>query len=443
MPVIGMLHHDFEPRARALLSAAALCFCTSCTDGTTPLDRGEPSPTGSGASGASGSGAQSSGGTTSSSGSGGAAAAAASAGSTASGGVSAAGSAGSGAGSGGAGGTPSNPSTIEVTPADAAAAYANFKTFFEPCGDGRIRVKTNGNETVSEGIAYGMLAAVGNDDQASFAGLWQYYASHKNQNGLMDWKINACTSEVWEAGAASDADIDAAMALVQADCKWGGYLADATTLMASIRNHEVASAGSELVLKPGDSWGGENCTNPSYFAPGYYRVFAQKHGAEAATWNKLADDSYVLLERAAHDATGLVPDWSDAWGNPGGGGGCRNDKVNYTYDAARTPWRIATDFVWFQNPSAQAWLNKVTTWVPDIYNIGDGFTLAGEQLSNYHNSVFVGAFALGALAGTEEQKNLFLGAFLAVNPSADSAYFQTALRSVYLLLAAGLFPAGC
>ncbi|HVJ19489.1 MAG TPA: glycosyl hydrolase family 8, partial [Polyangiaceae bacterium] len=358
------------------------------------------------------------------------------------GGTSSAGTGGSSAGSSGAG-TGSSPGTIMATPDDAATAYAAFKSYFETCGDGSIRVKTNGDETVSEGIAYGMLAAVGNDDQASFAGLWSYYQNHQNQNGLMDWKINACSGEVWEAGAASDADLDAAMALVQADCKWGGYLGAATTLMASIRNHEVATSGAELVLKPGDAWGGENCTNPSYFAPGYYRVFAQKHGAEAATWNKLADDSYVLLERTAHDSTGLVPDWSDAWGNPGGGGGCRNDKVNYTYDAARTPWRFATDYVWFQNQSAASWLNKVTAWVPDIYNLGDGFSLSGSELSSNHNSVFVGGFALGAMASSEEKKSLFMGAFLSVNPSADNAYFQVALRSVYLLLAAGLFPAGC
>jgi endo-1,4-beta-D-glucanase Y len=430
------MNHDRHSWLCALVSLAAAACVDGSAQGGPPLDHDAPRGGASNAAGGS-----SEGGTTSSAGSGTSAAG----GDDSGGGGLASGGGSASAGNGGAasGGSTANPQTIVATAADAAAAYANFKTFFESCGDGSVRVKTNGNETVSEGIAYGMLAAVGNDDQQSFAGLWQYYSSHENGNGLMDWKINACTGEVWEAGAASDADLDAAMALVQADCKWGGYLSDATTLMASIRNHELATSGAELVLKPGDSWGGENCTNPSYFAPGYYRVFAQKHGAEAATWSKLADDSYVLLERASDGSTGLVPDWSDAFGNPGGGGGCRNDKVNYTYDAARTPWRIATDYVWFQNASAQAWLNKLTSWVPDIYNVGDGFSLSGSQLSSYHNSVFVGGFALGALASDAETTSHFMGAFLSVNPSADSAYFQTALRSVYLLLAAGLFPAGC
>jgi endo-1,4-beta-D-glucanase Y len=435
-----------SPRAfPSLRVVSVFLLLFGCVDGSAqdgPPGSGTASGASSSAGGSQGSGGNATGGLPGGGSSAGGTVAAG--GSVASGG-SVAGGGASGAASGGAssGGTGSDPGVVEATAADVATAYAAFKTYFETCGDGSIRVKTNGTETVSEGIAYGMLAAAGNDDQASFDGLWSYYQNHENGNGLMDWKINGCTSEVWEAGAAADADIDAAMALVQADCKWGGYLSDATTLMAAIKNHEVTTAGSELVLKPGDTWGGENCTNPSYFAPGYYRVFAQKHAAEATAWNKLADDSYVILSRADNDTTGLVPDWSDAWGKAGGGDGCRSGGVNYTYDAARTPWRIATDYVWFQNASADAWLDKVTNWVPDIYNVGDGFALNGSQLSSYHNSTFVGAFALGALAGTEEQKNLFMGAFLSVNPSADNAYFQTALRSVYLLLAAGMFPAGC
>lgn len=430
------MQHHLDRRVIGLLGAATLLASAACVDGTA---QGGPNLDGGGStSGGSGAGT-SAGGGTSTGGLGGGGMATGGTGTAGS--AATAGTAGTGTAGSASGGSSSN--VVDVTPSDVAAAYTNFKTYFETCGDGSIRVKTNGDETVSEGIAYGMLAAVGNDDQASFNGLWAYYENHKNGNGLMDWKINACTSEVWEAGAASDADIDAAMALVQADCKWGGYLSDATTLMAAIKNHEIATSGSDLVLKPGDTWGGENCTNVSYFAPGYFRVFAQKHGAEAGTWNKLADDSYVLLARTEHDTTGLVPDWSDAWGNPGGGSGCRNGGVNYTYDAARTPWRIATDYLWHGTPAAQTWLTKVTNWVPDIYNIGDGFALNGTQLSNYHNSVFVGAFALGAMANGEEKKNLFMGAFLAVNPSGDNAYFQTALRSVYMLLAADMFPAGC
>jgi endo-1,4-beta-D-glucanase Y len=288
-----------------------------------------------------------------------------------------------------------------------------------------------------------MLSAAGNDDRTSFDGLWAYYKAHRDDNGLMNWKIAGCSATVWEAGGATDADLDVAMALIQGECKWGGYASDAGALLDAIRTHETASAGGETVLKPGDNWGGDSCTNPSYFSPGYYRVFASFQSGQAGFWNKLADDSYVILGRVDNDGTGLVPDFSDAYGTPGGGGGCRNDKVNYTYDAARTPWRIATDYVWFSTPAAQTWLTKVTNWVPDIYNVGDGFTLGGSQISSYHNSVFVGAFALGAMANTEDKKNDFLGAFLAVNPQGDNAYFQTALRAVYMLLAAGQFPGGC
>ena len=32
------------------------------------------------------------------------------------------------------------------------------------------------------------------------------------------------------------------------------------------------------VIKPGDTWGGTSCTNPSYFAPAWYRIFADFTG---------------------------------------------------------------------------------------------------------------------------------------------------------------------
>src|SRR5262245_1278739 len=188
-----MHHHALDRPALALVAALGLCSLTACVDGSAqggpPLDRDGPA---AGASGASG-------GSTAQGGSGGASAGNGSTaggmdrgGSTAQGGS---GGANAGANSGGSSG---NSGLIAATPADAATAYATFKTSFESCGDGSVRVKTNGDETVSEGIAYGMLAAVGSDDQPSFAGLWQYYSSHSNANGLMDWKINACTSQVWE-----------------------------------------------------------------------------------------------------------------------------------------------------------------------------------------------------------------------------------------------------
>jgi len=332
----------------------------------------------------------------------------------------------------------------------ATQAYTTFKTnYVMPCGNGQIRVASNGEETVSEGIAYGMLLAVAHDDRATFDGIWAYYkARRKPDTGVMHWKYQACTQTVWGQNGATDAEVDAAMALVQAECKWKGYRADATELVGRIKQFET-EAGSPSILKPGDAYGGTGCLNPSYFAPAYYRVFAKLVPADAAFWNKLADDTYGLISAADNDQTGLVPDWSDVSGRAGGSQ-CTGEhaaRQGYGYDAARTPWRIATDFVWFGTPAAKTWLTKVATFASGVgfANIRDGYNLNGtlQAGERYHNSTFAGAFALASLGHSQELSNTFHLGFAGVPAFNDAMYFHAALRAIYLLLPTGMFAPGC
>ena len=73
------------------------------------------------------------------------------------------------------------------------------------------------------------------------------------------------------------------------------------------------------MLKPGDIFGGTNETNPSYFAPAYYRVFAQV--TNTPRWMDVLNKSYEVLEACANDQTGLVPDWCTASGGATRGSG--------------------------------------------------------------------------------------------------------------------------
>jgi endo-1,4-beta-D-glucanase Y len=336
-----------------------------------------------------------------------------------------------------------SPSTVTV--ADAQRAYQTWQDRYltEACGNQRVQTYAyESAETFSEGIGYGMLLTVAHDDQATFDGLWSFYQANLDPNGLMHWKIGNC-NDVWGENAATDGDLDAAMALIQASCKWGGsYGQDATDLINKIKQHETSTASGLNILHPGDVWGGAGCMNPSYFAPGYYRAFANHVPADAAFWNKLADDSYTILERAANATTGLVPDWTDINGTPGGSGDNCSGGGDYYYDAARTPWRIATDYVWWGTPAAKTWLDRLTDWVDlqGIAQIGDGYTLTGSQTSGNHNSTFVGAFATAAMAHSQDRANRFATDFAAIT---DDAYFQETLRALYFSLLVGLFPAGC
>jgi endoglucanase len=338
---------------------------------------------------------------------------------------------------GGKGFMPSN-----VRASDAAAVWASFKAqHIVACGSQyRVTFSTT-SQTVSEGIAYGMLAAVGNSDRPYFDGLWAYYKGRRNGNGVMNWKIDGCTTNAVEQGGATDAELDAAMALIQAECKWGGgaYRSDAIALMNAIRQHEVSG---NFVL-PGDSWGGSGpgCINPSYFSPAYFRAFARVDTAQASFWNNLASAGYSQL--AANGTTGLVPDWA---------GNCSSRGGNYGWDAVRTPWRIATDYLWWGTAEAGTFLNRMTGWASGagggaymVSEVQTGYQLNGTKLNmGARNSAFSGGFMLSAMGVSQAAADDYAGAFLSVNQTlGDNAYFQRALRAVYILLPAGLFPKGC
>ncbi|MEP6653925.1 MAG: glycosyl hydrolase family 8 [Myxococcales bacterium] len=251
-------------------------------------------------------------------------------------------------------------------------AYQNWKT--KMYSGGRVMRVENGNDTVSEGIAYGMLAAVYFNDQTVFGTLWAYAQSHMNNNGLMNWHYTASGAIASDGqNGATDADEDMAWALIMAGAQWGNasmnYTQLAKTLIQNIWNHEIDHGGGE-VLKPGDAYGGASLTNPSYFAPSYYRVFGQLTN-NADGWQKAIDKSYQILA-ATTGQYGLVPDWCDASGNRLMGGA-------YGYDAARTAWRIGLDYCENGEPRAKSYLDKINGFFTPkrLDQIFDGYTQAG------------------------------------------------------------------
>ena len=322
------------------------------------------------------------------------------------------------------------PNSQNTAKADPKTAWTTWKgKYYQECTGGTARIASNGNETVSEGIGYGMLMAVGNDDQSVFDKLWAYYKAHEDKNGLMNWKINACDSGYTGQYAATDADEDAAMALVQADAKWGGYKTDATTLINAIKKSETA-AGPPSNLLPGDAPGGwaAGTVNPSYFALGYWHVWATYVGD--TFWNTLATDAYTALaayqKLSISGSTGaLVPNWGTISGTA--------TDANYGYDACRTPWRVATDYVWFQTPAAKTFLQNVSTYVDGKNGVA--------SVPFDKNSSFVGAFALSGMAASQAKADQYLNDWLSATLD-DTAYFQGALKGVYLLLANQEFPRG-
>src|SRR4029079_10933497 len=102
---------------------------------------------------------------------------------------------------------------------DAAVGWQKYKAkLVVDGGMGTLRVQRpeNANDTVSEGIAYGLLFAVYFNDKTTFDGLWAYAQRFLDPSGLMNWHINA-GGTVAGANSATDSDEDMAFALVMAD----------------------------------------------------------------------------------------------------------------------------------------------------------------------------------------------------------------------------------
>ncbi len=344
---------------------------------------------------------------------------------------------------------PLAPDALDYEAQPAEAGYYGWKTVkddileqeykiwknlrFADCGNGSACIPRDEGDCISEGIGYGMLITVGFDDKEAFDKLWAYYKNHKNGAGLMAWQTAKC-GQTQDSGAATDGDIDVAMALIQAACKWGGgtYEADAKGVISTIETAAVAQ-GCGTVIKPGDGFGGCDRTNPSYYSPGYFKAF-KKYSNNPQTWDALINDGYTMIaanQQNANPANGLLSDWCNSSGSPITS--ISGDAVKFGPDASRVPWRMAIDYMWNNEDRAVQILDKFAAYVETQGGVARAFTT---------NSNFRGGSALAGMQKDATTAQAYTDAWLE-SVVDDETYFPGTLRLVYMLLAANKFPNGC
>jgi endo-1,4-beta-D-glucanase Y len=314
------------------------------------------------------------------------------------------------------------------------SAYTYWKQQFLVAGNPGLRVQrpTDGGDTVSEGIAYGMLAAVYMVDKPTFDGLYTYAKAKFDSKGLMNWRLMADGSVASNgAGSATDADEDMAWALIMASAQWqdANYLAEAKKLILAMSTYCV---GSDGMLLPGDSWGATDRTYPDYFSLAYFRVFATISGNR--NWSgPILDRNYQILADVTGEH-GLVPDYTTRTYVHGDGG-------KYGYDAVRTPWRIAMDYCFNGEPRAKAYLDKIGTFFTGqlpVTNFGDGYSLTGQKTSNFGNMAFIGTAGIAGMAGYPSLLNEAFN-YGATGTGGNTQYYQQSLRVITMLMMSGNF----
>ena len=304
---------------------------------------------------------------------------------------------------------------------DAAAAKAAAASFLAhyALSTGRIDRIDQGGDTVSAGQAYGMLMTVALGERQRFALIWRWTRIHlKRGDGLLasHWR----GGRVVDAKSASDADLDAARALILAGERFHAraYGQDGVVMARAILAHETERLGRSLVLLAG-SWARKPAiVDPGYWAPRTFELLT------AATH----DQRFALLEQGAvslardltANAPHLPPDWTtvSATGVPqpiaGPPGRGREPTARYSLDAARLPVRFAEacDARSSQIPAAMwpFFSAQPPNTIGFAYSL-DGHLLAPQQTA----TVLVGAAAAAQSSGQTAARDRLLTQADAIN----------------------------
>jgi len=267
---------------------------------------------------------------------------------------------------------------------------------------------------------------------------------------LPGWKHLADFSEVEGTGAAPDGDEDAivgmiiALKAVESDSmrpSWYDEVrdwADRSCTQFLQDNTVVSSSGLHRLVKLGSCWGGwgSDGNNPSYHAPGHYRMMRDFQASidsrsytlpsyvNSETWNMVIDTSYKFLETTQCPETGLVPNWalvrevnSQTLAKQSGSfSGSGTPQYEFGAEASRTLWRVAFDAAAYPEESASqsgAFLDPLYKKLVENFdaNPGNGWEYFGDDsleacspiVSNVFNSwqwnYFISAPVFSTLVG--------------------------------------------
>lgn len=310
----------------------------------------------------------------------------------------------------------------------------------KPWSDGLIhrpKSETPG-DAVSEGQAYGMIIALYLNDQAAFNSIWDATESKmwNDANGFYDWRYQ--DGRITGNGLATDADQDIALMLIFADALVGkgiwtthkspknvDYKSRAQSILNTLWNKGINDGN----LRPGANWGGGGTcgsgasswpcgdhVNPGYFSPASYRIFKDFDNSHA--WGNVIEKSYATIAKSPGYGKGLLPDWMKLDGTYASAkdlGYNPFDVGQSLYkDAIRVHWRLAMDWLWFQEPRAKTFLDNAHSFIgrdPSKANffkmdgslvpVESTFTLSGTKgptrSRREHSPLTVGMWACAAM----------------------------------------------
>ncbi len=238
--------------------------------------------------------------------------------------------------------------------------YGKNKVYFE-VGDSMGYVSdVKNNDVRTEGMSYGMMAAVQFDKKDIFDRLWRWskrYMQHQEgpYKGYFAWSCKTDGTRNAQ-GAASDGELYFVTSLIFASNRWGNdtginYLKEAQNILdcsmqkvGMDRTAPLINLEHQLITFTPDHWGGK-FTDPSYHLPAFYEVWAKwANDGRSQFWKECAEKSREFLHKCINEKTGLNPDYCNYDGSLMKTGQLLGDA--FRYDSWRVPMNIALDYSW-------------------------------------------------------------------------------------------------
>ncbi len=315
------------------------------------------------------------------------------------------------------------------------------------------------NDVRSEGMSYGMMAAVQLDRKDEFDRLLRWAVNHMQFKtgpaaGYFSWQVTPGGEQIGQTPA-SDGEEYFATALLFASARWGDgtgvldYRAQAQAILDVMLHKEdggvmggvtnMFAPNHQVVFVP--YYDAATYTDPSYHLPAFYELWAAWGARDNAFWKEAAVTSRAFFKTTVDETTGLAPDYANFDGTPNGGQDGSHDE--FRFDAWRVASNIAVDHLWFE---ADPWEITQSERLLDFFasqgvaTYGNQYTLSGMQLSNSHSPGLVAMNAVAGLAASPEKATPFVQALWDLSiPSGQYRYYDGLLYLLGLLHVSGNF----
>jgi endoglucanase len=198
---------------------------------------------------------------------------------------------------------PALTTSVQSARSDASAFLARY---LQP--DGRLARRDQGNDTVSAGQAQAMLITVAVGDRRRFARTWAWTQRHLvGPDHLLASRWSA--GRIVDAQPASDADLDAARALLLARQRFNAprYGRAGLQIARAVLSRETAVRGRVRLLLAGPWARTRGTVNPGYWAPRTLALLAA--ATHDRRYNELARGVITLATALMARSPHLPPDW--------------------------------------------------------------------------------------------------------------------------------------